>query len=343
MNNIDYIIKTEDIYNNVPIEIKKVRKNPFSHENRGSNLYVYYDINLISEIANQTNELWFKSANAFSDKEENAAWGAKFINVLIYLQGKKCTKYNKKFKEIVINAFRTYNIEEYYKRYYICCLSYEPDNNLCWNTFMGKTFQNINKIEIEGKYNIEDNISKDKIILTGDNLTCTLEKKYTHGACICFNKFAIDCAVKGIQNIKSGFVCYSSEVLKRKFCACLDVIYDKYKEKNNLETIKAYIYNLIDYCNLFYKNDYYAGEKEYRYVYDSLSLPNEQILIKSNNNGKTIYKLKFGKDSIKHITITNSSDKKLFEENYNGKIFLSKISFNEETIKCFETGMIYEN
>lgn len=85
MNDIDYIIKTEDIYNNVPVEIKKARKNPFSHENQGSNLYVYYDINLISEIANQTNELWFKSANAFSDKEENAAWGAKFVNVLIYL------------------------------------------------------------------------------------------------------------------------------------------------------------------------------------------------------------------------------------------------------------------
>ncbi len=354
-NDVKYIIKLNDVYNNVPDKIKEAWKNPYTHENRGNNLYVYYDINLISEIANQTNELWFKSADAFSDKEENAAWQAKFFNVLIYLQGKNCNEYNDEFKKIVIDAFKTYDIEKYYKRYYICCLSYEPDNNLCWYTFSGKTFQNINKIEIQGKYKIEDEISKEKITLTGDKLLCTLEKKYTHCACICFNKSAIDCIVEGIHNIKSGFVSYSSKVLKNKFCACLDVIYDKYEEKNNLENIKTDIYNLIDYCNLFYKNDYYAGEKEYRYILDLL-LPLEKtilikcdnneekpILTKGYNNGKTIYKLNFGKESIEHITITNSNDKSLFEKKYSKNIFLSKISFNEEYIDWFETGMIYED
>lgn len=350
-----YKIKLDDVYNNVPIEIKEARKNLFSYENQGNNLYVYYDINLISEIANKTNVLWFKSADEFSDKEENAVWQAKFFNVLIYLQEKNCSEYNDEFKKIVVDAFKAYDIKKYYKRYYICCLSYEPDNNLCWYTFSGKKFQNINKIEIEGKYKIEDEISKEKIILTGDKLSCTLEKKYTHSACICFNKSALDCIVEGIHNIKSGFVSYSSKVLKKKFCACLDVIYDKYKENNNLETIKVDIYNLIDYCNLFFKNDYYAGEKEYRYIYDS-SLPLDKtrlikcdnnkekpIITKDNNKGKTIYKLNFGNKSIQHITITNSNDKILFEEKYNENIFLSKISFNEESIKWFETGMLYED
>ncbi len=57
----------------------------------------------------------------------------------------------------------------------------------------------------------------------------------------------------------------------------------------------------------------------------------------------TIYRLKFNKDSIHHITITNSHDKEKFEFNFKDKIRLSKISFNEEDIKSLDMGMIYED
>ncbi len=56
-----YKIKLDDVYNNIPVEIKEARKNPFTYENQENNLYVYYDINLISEIANKTNELSLKA------------------------------------------------------------------------------------------------------------------------------------------------------------------------------------------------------------------------------------------------------------------------------------------
>lgn len=329
-NLINYITSLRSVYNYIPSEIKKAQKKPFKHGNNCSNLYVYYDVNLISNIANTTCELWFKSANDFIDKEENAAWKSKFSSVLIFLQGKNCSKYNKKFKNIVIEAFKTYDIGKYNERYYICCLSYEPDNNLCWNTFIGNTIKDITKIKIEGQYKIEDEISNNKIILSGDKLSCIIEKKCTHGGCICFNKSEIDYIMSNDLSIKSGYINYSSKILKNKFCACLDFIYKMYKETNNLKNAITYIYNLIDYCNLFYKNDFYAGEKEYRYVYDSsLSLNNQELIKGNDNKGEKIYKLKFDKDSINHITITNSNDKSLFEKNYKGKIFLSKIYLNE--------------
>lgn len=121
----------------------------------------------------------------------------------------------------------------------------------------------------------------------------------------------------------------------------MDTIYDIY-QKESSEDITNKIYQLIDYCNLFHKDKFYSGEKEYRYVYDT------QYRDTSKDDSfekfsETIYRLKFNKDSIHHITITNSHDKEKFEFNFKDKIRLSKISFNEEDIKSLDMGMIYED
>ncbi len=339
---MEYMLKLKEIYKYVPTEVSKARK---SHNSKTNHLYVYYDTNTISQIANETNELWFKSPKAFSDKEEHIGWINKFFNFIIKLKSKSF-KYNKSFQKLVMDAFHTYDIERYNQRYYICCFSYEPDNNLCWNTFMGNSIQHITKINVKGKYDdILISILKDNIVVMGSDLSCAFEKKYTHGACICFNKSSLDCNFDCGKNIEGGFVCYSSNILTIKFKKWLDSVYKQYRIDNNENAAIVKIHNIIDRCNLFFKNDFYAGEKEFRYVYDSFYETEQDlhILSKEIMKDKIIYKYKFNKSSIRHITITNSNDKKIFENNFKKQIRLSKISFNEENINWYDIGLIYED
>lgn len=343
----NYEMGLKNLCNDKPTEIFELKNNLFSK--KGSLLYLYYDVDLISDIANNSNKLYFKRASEFSDKQEHVAWCVKFLNIILELKSKSSNKHTSKytvdFKEIVLNAFETYDIFKYYQRYYICCLSYEPDNSLCWNTFCLKT-REVDKIMIndsvyiKGSIDIKDDSVTKGTILVGNNLIVKLKDNYSHDGCICFNKSAFDCEVDNYIRLK-GYVNYSSEILTNKFFECLDTIYDIY-QKESSENITNKIYQLIDYCNLFHKDKFYSGEKEYRYVYDT------QYRDKSEDDSfekfsETIYRLKFNKDSIHHINITNSHDKEKFEFNFKDKIRLSKISFNEEDIKSLDMGMIYED
>lgn len=344
---MEFFLKLRKLKYNIPIEVNNARNDFFSHDNKADYLYIYYDVNTISQIANETNELWFKSANAFTDKEEHLGWINKFACIYMRLDSKNFSRYNDVFKKIVKNAFDTYDIEKYNRRYYICCTSYEPDNNLCWNTFMGNSVQHITKINVKGKCEVSP-LSEEDILIIGNDLSCSFEKKYTHGACVCFNKSSFDLEFQYDSNplkIIGGFVCYSSNILNSKFEDCLDSVYKLYLEDNNENSVIIKIHEMIDYCNLFYKNNYYSGEKEFRYVYDSLLENNQELSILSKEiiKNKIIYKYKFKKDLIDHITITNSNDKSMFETNFKDKIYLSKISFNEENINWYDIGLIYED
>ncbi len=334
-----FYAKLEKIYSTTPNEIKKARKNLFFNvdkdfTNSGNNLYVYYDVNTIDRIANETNELWLKSAKAFSDKEERISWKYKYRDILCGLKEKE---YSDKFKKIVNEVFETYDIEKYLKRYYICCLSYEPDNNLCWNTFKGNKHYNLSKIIISGDYALQEKL-KNKIVLTGTDLSCELYEGYSHGACICFNKDVLDITFEKHSAIH-GFVNYSSKELIENFFNCLDTIYEIYNINNDKNEAVKRICKMIDLCNIFYKNRFYSGEKEYRYAYDLSRKDDKLHLIKFKDID--VYKLKFRKEMIEHITITNSSDKVLFNKDFD--VLLSKLSYNEEDIDAFDSGMIYES
>lgn len=75
--------KEKDFEAYVPKEVKKAINNIFDCSNLGRKLYVYYDVDTISKIVNETNELWFKSPNLYFDKEENKFMGNKYFYILI--------------------------------------------------------------------------------------------------------------------------------------------------------------------------------------------------------------------------------------------------------------------
>ncbi len=331
MDIIDKMIKIKKLYSNMPTEIKKARKDFFRDGNKGDKLYVYYDVDTIDVIVNNTKELWFKSADSFTDIEEHNGWGNKFFYVLLYLDKKK---YLKKFKDIVKDAFKTYDINSYLNRYYILCSSYEPDNNTCWNTFLGNNFKNVKGLCANGDFVI-DNKKSNSLKLTG-NFTCKIEKEHTYGACICFNRSSLEYSIKtGVAY--EGYVSYDFKQMAEKFFDVLNVIYKMYKDMSNEDEVKYHIYELIDMCNLFYKNKFYFGEKEYRYVIDIEYNPDLKNSIEVSSKGKHIIKYSFTKNDINHITITNSKDSNRFKDY---EIKLSKISFNEEGPTL---GYIYED
>ena len=86
----------------------------------------------------------------------------------------------------------------------------------------------------------------------------------------------------------------------------------------------------------------YAGEKEYRYVYDTTYDINNgnNLLHKELENGEWVYKYRFEEKAVDHITVTNLKDKKLFE---NYKVKLSKIAFNQENIDFLKENAIFED
>lgn len=324
--------KEKDFEAYVPKEVKKAINNIFDCSNLGRKLYVYYDVDTISKIVNETNELWFKSPNLYFDKEENKFMGNKYFYIFLYLDKKK---YLNEFKNIIEKSFKTYPKERYLKRYYILCTSYKPDNALCWNTFFGNTI-NATEINIKKNNDIKINSLDDSENVKGD-FNFTYRKKQTTSGCISFNKDSLKFLVSK-KFIIHGYVNYSSEQMTNIFFNCLDEIYLLYKNGITENDIIYYIYQLIDYFNLFTKSDFYSGEKEYRFVLDTsffdLIENKDNITYDSTND---VYKLKFPKDIISHITITNSKDKEKFK-GFN--IRLSKISFNEEGIK---SGFGYES
>lgn len=336
--NMEDLLKIKNIYNNIPNEVKKARKSFFNNGNRANRLYIYYGIDDIKKTANEDKKLWFKSPKMYGDKEENDAWMSKFFHVKIGIENRK---YCKKFKEIVNNAFATYDIKEYYNKYYVCCLSYEPDNNLCWNTFGRKTHYNLSKIKIGGENIVSRREANNEIVLTGEDLSCSFDNEKLRSACICFDKTRLDRDLNKNLFIY-GFVSYSSQILTQKFFDALESVYKKYKENNDDCYATYIIKKLIDYCNLFYKNEYYAGEKEYRYVYDTTYDINNgnNLLHKELENGEWVYKYRFEEKAVDHVTVTNLKDKKLFE---NYKVKLSKIAFNQENIDFLKENAIFED
>ena len=336
--NIEVLLKIKNIYNNIPNEVKKARKSFFNNGNRANRLYIYYGIDDIKKTANEDKKLWFKSPKMYGDKEENNAWMSKFFHVIIEIENKK---YCKKFKEIVNNAFATYDIKEYYNKYYVCCLSYKPDNNLCWNTFGRKTHYNLSKIKIGGENIVRRREANNEIVLTGKDLSCSFDNEKFRSACICFDKTRLDIDLNKNLFIY-GFVSYSSQILTQKFFDALKSVYKEYKENNDDCYATYIIKKLIDYCNLFYKNKYYAGEKEYRYVYDSTYGINssDNLLHKELLNGELIYKYRFEEKAVDHITVTKLKDKELFKDY---KVKLSKIAFNQEKIDFLKENVIFED
>lgn len=336
--NIEVLLKIKNIYNNIPNEVKKARKSFFNNGNRANRLYIYYGIDDIKKTANEDKKLWFKSPKMYGDKEENNAWMSKFFHVIIEIENKK---YCKKFKEIVNNAFATYDIKEYYNKYYVCCLSYKPDNNLCWNTFGRKTHYNLSKIKIGGENIVRRREANNEIVLTGKDLSCSFDNEKFRSACICFDKTRLDIDLNKNLFIY-GFVSYSSQILTQKFFDALKSVYKEYKENNDDCYATYIIKKLIDYCNLFYKNKYYAGEKEYRYVYDSTCDTNSgnNLLHKELENGELVYKYRFEEKAVDHITVTNLKDKQLFKDY---KVKLSKIAFNQENIDFLKENVIFED
>lgn len=332
------LLKIKNIYNNIPNEVKKTRKNSFNNGNRANRLYIYYGIDDIEKTANEDKKLWFKSPKMYGDKEENDAWMSKFFHVIIGIENKK---YCKKFKEIVNNAFATYDIKEYYNKYYVCCLSYEPDNNLCWNTFGRKTHYNLSKIKIGGENIVRRREANNEIVLTGKDLSCSFDNEKFRSACICFDKTRLDIDLNKNLFIY-GFVSYSSQILTQKFFDALKSVYKEYKENNDDCYATYIIKKLIDYCNLFYKNKYYAGEKEYRYVYDSTYDINygNNLFYKELENGEWVYKYRFEEKAVDHITVTELKDKELFKDY---KVKLSKIAFNQENIDFLKENVIFED
>ena len=93
------LLKIKNIYNNIPNEVKKTRKNFFNNGNRANRLYIYYGIDDIKKTANEDKKLWFKSPKMYGDKEENDAWMSKFFYVKIGIENKK---YCKKFKDCLL-------------------------------------------------------------------------------------------------------------------------------------------------------------------------------------------------------------------------------------------------
>lgn len=319
----EYLSK-QKLYSNVPSDVQKARKSFSTTENRADKLYVYYDVDTIDTIANETKELWFKSADSFVDIEEYIAWGNKFFYVMLDLKNKE---YSKEFKKIVEKAFKSYDIDQYLKRYYILCLSYEPDNNVCWNTFSSNKLKNVSKIVVDGNYSITTK-EMEHLELTGC-FNCSITKPKTTGGCICFNHSGLDCSIKSITSYY-GFINYDFEMLASKFFDALDVVNKEYienKEELKEEIAIKSIYDLIDICNLFYKNKFYLAEKEYRYVIDIKDYPRKDWNIEILQNGNSIIRCPFSEAAIDHITITNSNDESKFS---NFEIRLSKISFNEE-------------
>lgn len=336
--NIEVLLKIKNIYNNIPNEVKKARKSFFNNGNRANRLYIYYGIDDIKKTANEDKKLWFKSPKMYGDKEENNAWMSKFFHVIIEIENKK---YCKKFKEIVNNAFATYDIKEYYNKYYVCCLSYKPDNNLCWNTFGRKTHYNLSKIKIGGENIVRRREANNEIVLTGKDLSCSFDNEKFRSACICFDKTRLDIDLNKNLFIY-GFVSYSSQILTQKFFDALKSVYKEYKENNDDCYATYIIKKLIDYCNLFYKNKYYAGEKEYRYVYDSTYDINygNNLFHKELENGEWVYKYRFEEKAVDHITVTKLKDKELFKDY---KVKLSKIAFNQENIDFLKENVIFED
>lgn len=326
------MLKEKDFETYVPSEVKKATNNRIDCGSLGRELYIYYGIDTISKIANETNELWFKSAKFYFDKEENCNIGNKYFYIFLYLDKKN---YTNKFKNIVEKSFKTYSKEKYLKRYYILCTSYKPDNALCWSTFFDNSI-NATEINIKKNKDMKINSLDDSVNVKGD-FSFTYRKKQTTSGCISFNKDNLRILVSK-KFIIHGYVNYSLEQMTNIFFNCLDEIYLLYKNGITENDIIYYIYQLIDYFNLFTKSDFYGEEKEYRFVLDTsffdLIENKDSIAYDSTND---VYKLKFPKDIISHITITNSKDKEKFK-GFN--IRLSKISFNEEGIKY---GFAYES
>lgn len=329
-------MKKKKITQYVPDEVKKARKNFFTKGNKGNYLYIYYNVDIIDEIVNKTNQLWFKSPKCFSDKEEKEGWGAKFFYVLLYLKRKK---YSNKFKDIVEKAFKTYDINEYHKKYFVLCTSYEADNNLCWNSFLGKNFHNVNKVTLKGIVNNID--EKDKEINIEGDFSCEIDNGNTKGACICLNKSSLDCTLKKI-NTMEGFINYDFDRMNKMFFDCLKIIYLEFKELKNEKLAISSIQDLIDRCNLFNKRKFYSGEMEYRYV---ISANNIDHILKNTPGAefeleKRIIKFPFSINAIDHITITNSEDKERFN---NFELSYSKIVFDMENIDFLKDRILYED
>lgn len=223
----------------------------------------------------------------------------------------------------------------------MCCLSYEPDNNLCWNTFGRKTHYNLSKIKIGGENIVRRREANNEIVLTGKDLSCSFDNEKLRSACICFDKTRLDIDLNKNLFIY-GFVSYSSQILTQKFFDALKSVYKEYKENNDDCYATYIIKKLIDYCNLFYKNKYYAGEKEYRYVYDSTYDINygNNLFHKELENGEWVYKYRFEEKAVDHITVTKLKDKELFKDY---KVKLSKIAFNQENIDFLKENVIFED
>jgi hypothetical protein len=322
------------VYANIPKELKRKWDKNIYDGHRGDFLYVYYDVDTISNIANLTNEVWFKKAQSFSDKEEYSGWANKYFYVSIELDQKK---YESNFKSIVKEAFNSYDIEKYNNRFYIFCSSYKSDNNLCWNTFMGKTIAHVNQIVVKGNnYNKKE--TNDGLRIDGNDLTVEVTKQYSNGACICLHRDAFD----NLFDFQ-GFICYDLKILSKKFFNYLKLIYKRYKQNDSKESIIGQIHNLIDLCNLFYKDEYYAGEKEYRYVIDKNKhdIKDQHYLEMKRyrvDEEKIIYKFIDG--AIDHITVTHSEDKSRFNSQ---RVHLSRISFNEEDFDKVNHDILYED
>ena len=339
------------IINYIPNEIKNRRSDYIWSEK----CYVYYDlptiIGIIGEADNYKNKkhtLWFKNVAEFEDYFEKKDWKSKFFYWFLcfnyYDENKDVFPIEIRdvdFLKVVNNVLENYNFNSFKNKYYILCTSYKSDNNSCWTTFGTSHAKNLEKVNVV----MNDNSTIEKIDEKNYIFKGNIDLKYnSKAACICFDANNIFSCLN--SSIFKGYIRYGWKEVFDFFNRNLSVLHKRYKGKYDSEDFIDSVEYCIDLINLFFKSDFYSGEKELRYVIEKIYIEDDELFEKIDKIDAYSYSFDF--DLIKHITLYDREDYKFFSFLGNNKIRLSKKCLNRDGKPYFKTEngiptLLYEN
>ncbi len=323
----------------IPDEIKS-RRSKFLWSEK---CYVYYDLSTILSIIgrddnykNVKHTLWFKNVSEFEDYFEKKGWKSKFFNWFL------CVEYfdnnkeafpieirNLDFLRAVNNVLQNYNFDNFKNKYYILCTSYKSDNNTCWTTFGTSYAKNLEEVKVV----MNDNSTIDKVDEKNYIFKGNIDLYYkSKAACICFDANNLELCLNSY--IFKGYIRYGRNEVFKFFNEQLIMLYEKYRSKYDSKAFIDCVEYCIDLVNLFFKDDFYSGEKELRFIIEKTNIENDELFEKIENIDAYSYPFNF--DLISHITLYDREDYKFFSFLEKNKIRLSKKCLNRDGEPFFE-------